>query len=187
MTRNSQTPLSAPLETSGPAQMNHSHAAALVFHWRGHDCSLAQYVAALRARLVLLNEYFAVRRVRERHMKRRLRAHYGFAPLHGARQVRAQHATRRRFQSLVALRVCTAADGFKKPGGGVNIARLPMQSPLRAVFSSNIRFFCILSACPTFPPKPNPAHPGIQPPTSSLFLRLSAGFGKFRRLPNPFE
>ena len=184
MTRNSQTPLSAPLETSGPAQMNHSHAAALAFHWRGHDCSLAQYVAALRARLVLLNEYFAIRRVRERHMKRRLRAHYGLAPLHGARQVRAQHATRRRFQRLVALRVCTAADGFKKPGGGVNIARLPMQSisfcPLRFFLKGSI--VCALSARPGF----FPSNQSPEIPTVYKFP-VFAAFGNFRRFLKPFE
>ena len=185
MTRNSQTPLSAPLETSGPAQMNHSHAAALVFHWRGHDCSLAQYVAALRARLVLLNEYFAIRRVRERHMKRRLRAHYGLAPLHGARQVRAQHATRRRFQRLVALRVCTAADGFKKPGGGVNIARLPMQSPLRAVFSSNIRFFAYYRPVRHFPPNQTRRTPESNRPQTPCFFG-SRQVWKVPATPQPF-
>ena len=72
---------------------------------RRSGCRLARNVVALRARLLLRNEYFAVGKVRKGHVKCRLLARHGLALLHGPRRVRAQHAARRRFHRQVAIRM----------------------------------------------------------------------------------
>ena len=98
LARSPQAPLPASYGICGVRRISLSFAAKPSI---ARACRTARYVVI--PRLLLRREYFVLRRVRKRHIKRHLLARYGFALLHGARhgfaliraarRARAQHVS----------------------------------------------------------------------------------------------